>query len=394
MPSAATRTPDASPVTASAVTAPPGTAPLVTASLVAASLVATALATKGGWAAVPAGVVAAAGALGSLALLVRRTHPVVAAVVGAGTYALSGNPLPVVVGLWSGGAYAPRRLLPLVAAAGWSGLAAWWWLDEGRLDAQDAGWAALVTGALVGAGVHAATRRELRAAQDAEAGRAAVERGLREEQARAAERARIAREMHDVLAHKVTLVALHAGALEVGLGAEDPRVRDAAALIRGTAREALQDLRDVLGVLRGPDEAQAARDVPVDLAGLVAEAERAGEHVELDVEGGELPVRTAAVVHRVVQEALTNARRHAPGAPVAVRVRRSAREVRVSVTNAAGAPAGLDLPGSGSGLVGLAERVRLAGGTIDAGREPDGGWRVHAVVPCADARDGHEGTPR
>ncbi|WP_258726870.1 sensor histidine kinase [Cellulomonas sp. NS3] len=355
--------------------------------LVVASLLLTAMAARGGWSAVPAVVIGAAGALGSVALLVRRVRPVTAAVVGAAAYALSGNPLPLAVGLWSGGARAPRRALPVVAAAGWSGLAGWWRLDEGRLDAQDAVWAALVTATLVGAGVHAATRRELRAAREAETRQAEVERGLRDEQARAAERARIAREMHDVLAHKVTLVALHAGALEVGPGAEDARVRDAAALIRGTAREALQELRDVLGVLRGPDEPPAGPGGPVgpvDLAGLVAAAERAGERVELDLDPGDLPARTAAVVHRVVQEALTNARRHAPGAPVAVRVRRSPGEATVTVTNPAGVPVGLDLPGSGSGLVGLAERVRLAGGTFAAGRAPDGGWRVHAVVPCGD----------
>jgi signal transduction histidine kinase len=85
-----------------------------------------------------------------------------------------------------------------------------------------------------------------------------------------------------------------------------------------------------------------------------------------------------------VQEALTNARRYAPGAPVAVRVRRTPDGVSVAVSNPAGAPAGLDLPGSGSGLVGLEERVRLAGGTFAAGRQPDGGWRVDAVVPCVD----------
>ncbi|MBB2922143.1 sensor histidine kinase [Cellulomonas cellasea] len=352
--------------------------------LVVGSLLLTAMAARGGWSAVPAGVVAAAGALGSAVLVVRRARPVTVTTVGAAAYALSGNPLPLVVGLWSGGAHAPRRALALVAVAGWSGLAGWWWLDEGRLDAQDAVWAALVTATLVGAGVQAATRRELRAAREAESRQAEVERGLREEQARAAERARIAREMHDVLAHKVTLVALHAGALEVGPGAGDARVRDAAALIRGTAREALQELRDVLGVLRAPDESPAGPGGGADLAGLVADAERAGERVELDVDTGDLPARTAAVVHRVVQEALTNARRHAPGAPVAVRVRRSPGEVTVTVTNPAGVPADLDLPGSGSGLVGLAERVRLAGGAFDAGRAPDGGWRVHAVVPCGD----------
>lgn len=360
---------------------------LVDAVLVVVSLVLTVMATRGGWSAVPAGVVAVAGTLGSAVVPLRRTHPVTAVSVGAAAYALSGNPLPLAVGLWAAAASTSARRLVASVAVAWAGLAGWWWIDEGRLETDDALTALLVTTAVAGVGAATATRRDLRAARDAEdareARRRAVEQELRTEQARADERARIARDMHDVLAHKVSLIALHAGALEVGPGAAAAQVRDGAALIRVTAREALDDLRTVLGVLRGTDD-----DPPDDLASVVAEAVRAGQPVTLHDDAGTLPGPTARVVHRVAREALTNARKHAPGGPATVSVRRGDAQVTVTVDDAGSQRPPLGLPGSGTGLAGLAERVRLVGGTLDAGPGADGGWRVRAVVPWLDERTG------
>src|SRR6185369_1922989 len=149
-------------------------------------------------------------------------------------------------------------------------------------------------------------------------------------------------------------------------------------LIRVTAREALQELRTVLELLQGPPD-----EALVDVTALVAEATRAGQAVELEDTAGPLPPATARVVFRVVQEALTNARKHAPGAPTAVRVDRDAGGlVTVLATNPAGTGPPLDLPGSGAGLVGLAERMRLAGGTLHSGPTAAGGWRLEATVPC------------
>lgn len=360
---------------------------LVDTALVVVSLALTVMAVRGGWSAVPAGVVAVAGTLGSAVVPLRRTHPTSAVAVAAAAYALSGNPLPLAVGLWAAAASTSARRLVASVVVAWAGLAGWWWIDEGRLDVDDALTALLVTAAVAGVGAATATRRDLRVARDAEAARdarqRAVEQELRAEQARADERARIARDMHDVLAHKVSLIALHAGALEVGPGAQAEQVRDGAVLIRVTAREALDDLRAVLGVLRDTDD-----EPPDDLASVVAEAVRAGQLVTLHDDAGPLPGRTARVVHRVAREALTNTRKHAPGGRATVSVRRDDGQVTVTVDDSGPQRPALDLPGSGSGLAGLAARVRLVGGTLDAGPGAGGGWRVRAVVPWLDERAG------
>jgi signal transduction histidine kinase len=349
------------------------------AALVAGCLLLTILAVRGHWAPAPEPVIAVAGVLGSLALYPRRRWPALAAVAGAAAYTLSGNPVPVFVGLYSGAAYAPRRHVWAYPIVGWAGLAGWSLLDSGRLTLQDAAAEAVAVVLVAGLGVYVATRRELAESWRERAERADAERRLREERARAEERTRIAREMHDVLAHKVSLIALHAGALEL-IATGDERVKEGVGLIRVTAREALQELRVVLGVL----QAGAPEPGPADLPALVAEATRAGQRVELRDEAGQLPPATARVVHRVVQEGLTNARKHAPGAPVTISVTRTETRVAVVVANppdAGTTTPPLDLPGSGAGLVGLAERLRLVGGTISGGPAGDGGWRLRAEVP-------------
>ncbi|SHN20340.1 sensor histidine kinase [Cryptosporangium aurantiacum] len=345
--------------------------------LVLGCLFLTALAVKTPWSALPLPVIAVAGVAASVALWWRRRLPHVAAAAGAVGYALSGNIGPLLTGLYAAGAYAPRRHVGWLALVGWAGAAGWFWIDVGRLTLSDAVYAAIGVAVPVGVGIHVATRRVLQEAWRERAERADAERALRDEQARAAERTRIAREMHDVLAHKVSLIALHAGALELTADGGADRVREGAGVIRTTAREALHELRTVLEVLHADAEPFT------DLGSLVADAARAGQHVMLDDTAGVLPAPSARVVHRVVQEGLTNARKHAPGAVVTVTVRRDEEGVRVTVANPASNGAPLDLPGSGSGLVGLRERVRLVGGALDA--EPvDGGWELRAIVPWLD----------
>lgn len=353
--------------------------------LVLVCLALTAMAVKGSWSALPVPAVAVAGVAGSVAQWWRRRLPWAAAIAGSAAYAMSGNPAPLLVGVYSGAAHGSRRSAAVAGVAGWAGIAGWSWIDEGRLGGEDVVYAAVGAVLLIGAGLYASALRALRASWQERAERADAERLLRDEQARAAERTRIAREMHDVLAHKVSLIALHAGALEVTTDAA--RFQQGAGLIRVTAREALQDLRSVLGVLQpGPD--LPAEDALADVASLVRAATAAGQRVELRDAAGPLPPGIARVVHRVVQEGLTNARKHAPGAAVTVTVDRDdAGAVTAAVANAPGGGAALDLPGSGAGLVGLAERVRLAGGTLHSG-PADGGWRLAAVVP------GHEATQR
>jgi signal transduction histidine kinase len=350
------------------------------AALVLASLVLTALAAKGHWSHVPGPVIALAGTLGSLSLWWRQRRPTAVALVSAASYALSGNPVPILAAVYSGAAHSPRPRIWAFPAAGLAGFVAWSLLDNGRVAVQDTLAEALAVLLLAGLGAYVATRRELADSWRERAERADAERRLRDEGARADERTRIAREMHDVLAHKVSLIALHAGALEL-IATDDERVKEGAGLIRVTAREALQELRVVLGVLQS---GAPTSDLP-DLPTLVAAATQAGQRVELHDEAGTLPPAMARVVYRVVQEGLTNARKHAPGAPVTVSLT-AGDTVTIDVRNPP-APAGdpaLDLPGAGAGLVGLEERLRLVGGTLNAAPTDDGGWCLTAEVPRPD----------
>lgn len=204
--------------------------------------------------------------------------------------------------------------------------------------------------------------------------------------ARAEERATLAAEMHDVVTHRVSLMVLQAGGLE--MTAKDDATRRAAEELRANGCAALAELREVVSLLRtgGGTGGGTVTHAPVpSLSTLVAESVSVGVPVELDEDGGAdqaSPVvrRTA---HRIVQEALTNVRKHAPGASVRVRVRYGPSGTRVSVRNTAPdrpADPGLASAGSGSGLVHLRERVHLVGGTLDAGPSPEGGFHVSATL--------------
>lgn len=225
-------------------------------------------------------------------------------------------------------------------------------------------------------------RRQVLAGLRERAERLEREHAARAEQARAAERARIAREMHDVVAHKVSLIVVHAGALEVG--APDDDTERTAALIRATGREALTDLRAVLGVLRSPHAASdqlAPPPVLRDLDRLLRQSRSAGLVVRRHDEGAARPLPATAerAAYRVVQEALTNVHKHAGGAATDLTLRYLPGCFEVTVDNAPGSAEAL--PGSGLGLVGLRERLALIGGWLHAGPRPDGGFLVHARIP-------------
>ncbi|QFY05869.1 histidine kinase [Nonomuraea phyllanthi] len=219
------------------------------------------------------------------------------------------------------------------------------------------------------------------------------EQVMRAEQVRAQERARIAREMHDVVAHRVSLIVLHAGALEVRSG--DEETAQAAALIGGIGREALANLRDVLGVLRSPagealrplsPSEDALRPLPTleDLDRLLDQSRALGIAVTRHDEGEARPVEPAVerTAYRVVQEALTNVHKHAGDAATAVRIRYGSDELEVEVRNEGPDAPGEELPGSGWGLVGLRERVELLGGTLRTSAQDGGGFLVAARIPA------------
>ncbi|MEW9554008.1 sensor histidine kinase [Nonomuraea sp. NPDC050783] len=218
--------------------------------------------------------------------------------------------------------------------------------------------------------------------------RAEREQVARAEQARAQERARIAREMHDVVAHRVSLIVLHAGALEVRTS--DEEAARAAALIGGIGREALANLRDVLGVLRAPEPAgggaSAVAPPPTlaDLDRLLDQSRALGIEVVRHDEGPARAVRPAVerTAYRVVQEALTNVHKHAADARTDVRLRYRPGALEVEVRNRAPASPPGGLPGAGWGLVGLRERVELLGGTLRTSAQDGGGFLVAAVIPA------------
>ncbi len=198
------------------------------------------------------------------------------------------------------------------------------------------------------------------------------------EQARLRERARIASDMHDSLGHELSLIAVRAAALEVASGLDDAQ-RDAAAQLRTSAATATERLREIIGVLR--EDAAPVEPVQGDLGELIARARASGLLIESTLDAADAPPMVARAAYRVVQEALTNVAKHAPGAAVTVRVTSTGARTDVSVVNAP-PPAG-PLPGAASGhvgLIGLRERVRLVGGTLRAG--PDaGGFAVAATLP-------------
>jgi len=274
----------------------------------------------------------------------------------------------------------------------------------------------IVTGAVtiavyvasVATGFYIGARRELVDTLQERAETNEREQALKADAAREAERTRIAREMHDVLAHRISLVAMHAGALTYRTDLTAAETAQTAAIIEENAHHALIELRQVLGVLRagspeieGLAEAEPPQPSLLDLRLLLAATTDAGTPVRLDVAGladplGETPAEAgpgaealssipptlSRTAFRIVQEALTNARKHAPGAPVALRLAREGDHLTVEVRNAA--PRTLPLgavPGAGWGLTGLEERASLAGGVLTHGVDDSGAFLVTASLP-------------
>jgi signal transduction histidine kinase len=230
--------------------------------------------------------------------------------------------------------------------------------------------------------------------------RAERERHLLAGQARAEERARLAGEMHDVVTHRVSLMVLQAGALR--MTATDEATRQAAEELRAAGCQALDELRDLVGILHtAPDAAHSTTghsttgsDEPVstpDFAALIAESTAVGTPAELIVDGdtGLASPIVRRTVYRAVREALTNVRKHAPGARVLVRVSYEPTQVRLEIRNTPPAddpagPAQAELAGTGSGLglAGLRQRIELVHGTFRAGPVPNGGFSVEATLPA------------
>jgi signal transduction histidine kinase len=205
----------------------------------------------------------------------------------------------------------------------------------------------------------------------------------------AAERTRIARELHDVVAHSLSVIAVQADAAEAALEDEQSRVGDALRAIRGSARDALRDMRQMLYLLRvendvEPDDRAPARGL-ADLPPLVAGMREAGLPVEADIQvPAGLPSGLGLAVYRIAQEGLTNVRRHAGTVPTRLLVTGRDHELRVEVHNdapPAGSASRVSTLSTGLGLVGVRERIQAAGGSLDAGPAEGGGYSLVARLP-------------
>jgi signal transduction histidine kinase len=242
-------------------------------------------------------------------------------------------------------------------------------------------WAVIIAGMPVAIGLLISARQEVSARIRELASSRERERKLHAATIRAAERARLAREMHDVVSHQVTLIAMQAGALQVSA---DGNAEEAARTIRELSTRTLEELRNLVGVLRSGDEEDRGPGVD-ELGDLVKNFRCEEVPVALDVEAepSRLPTSVSHAAYRTVQEALTNIRKHAAGARASVRVQTRKDTLVVEVRNGRANACEPDLPSGGHGLVGLQERAGLLGGTFTAGPTAEGGFRVSATYPLA-----------
>jgi signal transduction histidine kinase len=325
----------------------------------------------------PRGVAAASYVVASLALIARRRAPVATLVVamtalsipflffgsseGAGTLA------PVLVALYTVAAHRERHTA-VWALAAFTG----YMLLDGLRDP------------LNHAGLYVRTRRQFVAELRGRAERAERSREERIRAATADERARIARELHDAVAHSMSVMVIQAEAAEEMLAGDPERARIPIERVQRVGREGLAEMRRLLGVLR-QDESPVLAPQPgvAALPQLVDQVCSTGLPVELDVLGEPRPLPAGVDIsaYRIVQEALTNAIKHAAASRVVVRVRYGEELELEIVDDGVG---GLAPGSSGHGLVGMRERVALYGGTLDTGRPAGGGYRVRATLPCAE----------
>ena len=306
------------------------------------------------------------------------------------TYGLTTLPDPPVpyaglVALYTAAAHATRRLAYAAGAVAAVGIAVSIVVDWPASDLQDVVVNYLLFATAWLLGDSARNRRERAAELERRAEQAERTRAAEAERAVAAERNRIARELHDIVAHHVSMMVVQAEAGPVLAGRDPRRAAEVFDSISATGKQALAEMRRLLGVLRHGDERQLApQPTLAELDQLVSSVRAAGTDVTVEVTG-EAPALPAAVelsAYRLVQEALTNAVRHAAPARVVVRIGYTEHELGVEVADdGAGAGAPPSPAGGGHGLLAMRERVALVGGTLEAGPGDGRGWRVRARLP-------------
>ncbi|MFJ3641527.1 histidine kinase [Streptomyces sp. NPDC090108] len=332
------------------------------------------------------------GAVACAAVWLRRRWPVglaVAMVVAGFASDTAGG--AVMVALFTLAVHRPFRYVAWIGGIDIALIPVFYWLrpDPDLPYAGIVAFSVLLTVTVIGWGMVVRSKRQLMLSLRDRARQAESEARLRAEQAQRLAREAIAREMHDVLAHRLTLLSVHAGALEFRPDAPREEIVRAAGVIRESAHEALQDLREIIGVLRTgeADDAAGSRPQPTLAAvdALVAECREAGMKVTLDhrvTDPADVPVSVGRTAYRIAQEALTNARKHAPGTEVLLGLAGTPADgLTVTVTNAAPEAEAPPVPGSGQGLIGLTERAHLAGGRLVHGPTTDGGFEVRGWLP-------------
>jgi signal transduction histidine kinase len=329
---------------------------------------------------------------GCLALLLRRSRPVTVVMI---TLALDltgvvigvdgPTTTPGVVALYSAGRYAPNRAAWLLGVAGWGTYLLGAVLVISRVPGNPT-FATLTPFLFVGLGQLIRLRSELR------------QRGQREaaENAVRAERRRIARELHDVVAHHISVITVLMGAARTTVPADPGKAQETLLTAERTARAAMAEMRQLLHVLRAEDGAEPENQAGVGVSGLpelIEQAASAGLPARLEVTGDALALPSAVdhAIYRIIQESLTNTRKHARGARSSVRLTYLPDAVEVEVLDdglGAEAP-----PTGGFGLGGMAERVALSGGELRTGPRREGGFGVHARFPLPGAASPENGGP-
>lgn len=337
--------------------------------------------------------------MGALLLLWRWQRPVLVAFGTAATamvYLGAGYPygpvfLTVAIGCFSAIVAGHRKAAWTAMGALWVGhvLVAHWlyrWLPPGGDDAANWGPEIVVVTwgvAIVALSELARTRREQWARERAERAQAARRRADEE-------RLRIARELHDVLAHSISVINVQAGVGLALLDSDPEQARTALTTIKAASKEALGEVRQVLDTLRTPGDAPRTPAPGLDrLPELVEQAAGAGLTVEIGGEAPDLPPGTDLAAFRIVQEALTNVVRHSGSRHARVDLDHDGRALRLRIDDD-GPATGTDAGGGGNGLVGMRERAAALGGTIEAGPRADGGFRVLAVLPVRASREVEE----